>query len=80
MYALGLENVNKDAPVKFDSGKGSRVCSKHFSSDMFKEGKKKAILKHNAVPTIFNNSQVSMFLFFLKFVQNWGDREKARTF
>ena len=79
MYALWLENVNKDAPVKFVPGKGSRVCSKHFSSDMFKEGKQKTILKHNAVPTIFNNSQVSMFLFFLKFVQNWGDREKART-
>ena len=70
MYALWLENVNKDAPVKFVPGKGSRVCSKHFSLDMFKEGKKRAILKHNAIPTIFNNSQVSMFLFFLKFVQN----------
>ena len=60
MYALWLENVIKDAPVKFVPGKGSRVCSKHFSPDMFKEDKKRAILKHNAVPTIFNDSQVSI--------------------
>ena len=40
MYALWLENVNKDAPVKFVPGKGSHVCSKHFSPDMFKEDKK----------------------------------------
>ena len=63
MYALWLEKVNKDAPVRFVPGKESRLCSKHFSSDMFKEGKKRAILRRNAVPTIFGNSQVSMFPF-----------------
>ena len=63
MYALWLEKVNKDAPVRFVPGKESRLCSKHFSSDMFKEGKKRVILKRNAVPTLNSYSQVSMFPF-----------------
>ena len=50
MYALWLENVNKDAPVKFVPGKGSRVCSKHFSLDMFKEGKKKSYFETQCHP------------------------------
>ena len=58
MYALWVKNFNKDAPVKFVPVKGSRLCSKHFSSNMFKEGGKRAILKRNAIPTIFGKSQV----------------------
>ena len=50
MYALWLEKVNKDAPVRFVPGKESRLCSKHFSSDMFKEGKKKSYFETQRCP------------------------------
>ena len=62
MYALWVKNVNKDAPVKFVPVKGSRLCSKHFISNMFKEGGKRAILTRNAIPTIFGKSQVGNVL------------------
>ena len=43
-------------PVKFVPMKNSRLCSKHFSADMFEKGySQRPVLKPNAVPTIFND-------------------------
>jgi hypothetical protein len=65
MYAKSLENVNKNALVKFVPTGGSRLCSEHFSSDMKDEGGQRVILKPFAVPTIFPTSEVCVFLSFL---------------
>jgi hypothetical protein len=62
MYAIWVENANKNSPVKFVPTKGSRICSGHFNSDMIEEGGKRMILKSYAVPTIFPNFQVCAFL------------------
>ena len=48
--------------MKFIPTKGSRVCSKHFSTDMIDEVGQRVILKPNAVPTIFPSSQVCVFV------------------
>ena len=46
--------MNKHAPVKFVPTKSSRLCSEHFSADMFEKGyRQKVVLKPDAVPTIF---------------------------
>jgi hypothetical protein len=58
MYATWVAIVNRNAPVKFAPTKGSHVCSEHFSLDMIKEGGARVILKLDAFPTIFPNSQV----------------------
>ena len=43
-------------PVKFVPMKNSRLCSKHFSADMFEKGySQRPVLKPYAVPTIFND-------------------------
>ena len=49
------KNVNKGGPAKFVPLKDSRICSKHFSADVFEENGRggKAALKPYAVPTIF---------------------------
>ena len=60
MHAKWVENVNKNAPGKIVPTKGSRLCSAHFSVDMVKEDRERVILKPNAVPTIFNFSQVGI--------------------
>jgi hypothetical protein len=65
MYTKWLENVNKNALVKFVPTGGSRICSEHFSSDMKEEGGQRVILKPFAVPTIFPTSQVCVFDSFL---------------
>jgi hypothetical protein len=58
MYGKWLENVNRNAQVKFVPTGGSRLCSKHFSSEMKEEGGQRVILKPFAVPTIFPTSKV----------------------
>ena len=54
LYSIWVENVNKNRPAKFVPVKDSRICSEHFSADMFEDGHGgKAVLKSYAVPTIF---------------------------
>ena len=55
LYSIWVKNANKGGPAKFVPRKDSRICSEHFSSDMFEEDGRggKAILKPFAVPTIF---------------------------
>ena len=58
LYSIWIENVNsqnRNGLTRFAPVKDSRICSKHFSADMFVEGHcGKAVLKPYAVPTIFN--------------------------
>ena len=61
-YAIWLENVNRNAREKFVLTTQSRICSEHFSLDMFEEGGDRVILKPYAVPTIFPCSQVCGYL------------------
>ncbi|CAB3987619.1 DNA transposase THAP9, partial [Paramuricea clavata] len=60
MYGKWLENVNRNAQVKFMPTGGSRLCSEHFSSaaEMKEEGGQRVILTPFAVPTIFPISKV----------------------
>ena len=69
-YAIWLENVNQNSPVKFVPTKQSRICSEHFSLDMFEEGGVRVILKPYAVPTIFPHSQVCMCLHIFSIIDN----------
>ena len=64
MYAKWVENVNKNALVKFVPTEATRICSEHFRSDMKEEGGQKVILTPFAVPTIFTTSQVCVFVIF----------------
>ena len=51
---MWVENVNRSRPTNFVPVKDSRICSEHFSADMFEEGHgKKAVLKPYAVPCVF---------------------------
>ena len=68
-YAIWLENVNKNSPVTFVPTKQGRICSEHFSLDMFEEGGVRVILKPFAVPTIFPHSQVCMRLHILSIIK-----------
>ena len=69
LYKKWLDNVNKNAPVKFVVAEGTdrRICSEHFSADMKEEGGQRVILKPFAVPTIFHTSQVCAYQFFSLF-------------
>jgi hypothetical protein len=58
MYGKWLENVNRNARIKFVQTRGSRLCSEHFSSEMKEEGGQRVILKLFAVPKIFPTSKV----------------------
>ena len=69
-YAIWLENVNKNSPVKFVPTKQSRISSEHFSLDMFEEGRVRVILKPCVVPKIFPHSQVCMCLHILSIIDN----------
>ena len=69
-YAIWLENVNQNSPVKFAPTKQSRICSEHFSLDMFEEGGVRVILKPYAVPTIFPHSRVCMCLHIFSIIDN----------
>ena len=44
MYAKWVENVNKNALVKFVPTEATRICSEHFRSDMKEEVGQKVIL------------------------------------
>ena len=62
LYSMWVENISSLMPVKFVPMKSSRVCSKHFSADMFEKAcySQRATLKPYAVPTIFSEcGQVS---------------------
>ena len=52
-----VKNENKGGPAKFVPVKDmfSRICSEHYSADMFEEHGRggKAVLEPYAVPTIF---------------------------
>ena len=61
MYAIWLERVNRNSPVKFAPTSGSRICSEHFSMDMFEKGGQRMNLKPYAVPTIFPKYEVCIF-------------------
>ena len=56
LYSMWVENVNRGRceQTKFVPVKDSRLCSEHFSAEMFEESRgEKAVLKPYAVPTIF---------------------------
>ncbi|XP_028416401.1 THAP domain-containing protein 5-like [Dendronephthya gigantea] len=50
--------MNRDAAVKFIPTKGSLLCSEHFRADMLQMTGQKMMLLPDAVPTIFQKSQV----------------------
>ena len=54
LHGLWVENISKLMPVKFFPTKSSRLCSKHFSVDMFEKASysKRIALKPYALPTI----------------------------
>ena len=58
LHAIWVENVNRDAAVKFIPTKGSRLCSEHFSANVLQMTEQKVTLLPDAVPTIFQKSQV----------------------
>jgi hypothetical protein len=60
-YAIWVKNVNRNAPVKFVPTTASRICSEHFSADMIGESGQRVMLKPNALPTIFPESQVCIY-------------------
>ncbi len=60
---MWVENVNRSRPTKFVPVKDSRICSEHFSADMFEEGHgEKAVLKPYAVPS---SSMPRLVLYFV---------------
>ncbi len=68
LHSIWVENISKLMPVKFVPMKNSRLCSKHFSADMFEKGySQRTVLKPYAVPTIFNDcfDQVGCVLFII---------------
>ncbi len=68
LHSIWVENISKLMPVKFVPMKNSRLCSKHFSADMFEKGySQRIVLKPYAVPTIFNDcfGQVGCVLFII---------------
>ena len=77
LHSMWVENINKVTLVKFVPTNKSRLCSKHFSADMFaKTGySKRTVLKPNAVPTIFDecSGQVQFYIspFIIYFVVNY---------
>ena len=53
---MWVENVNRSSPTKFVPVKDSRICSEHFSADMFEERHgEKAVLKPYAVITLLRH-------------------------
>ncbi len=66
LYSMWVENVNRSRPTKFVPVKDSRICSEHFSADMFEEGHgEKAVLKPYAVPTVFKQHACRLVLYFV---------------
>ena len=65
LYARWMENVKKNAPVQFVARKGSRLCSEHFSVDVMQQVGQRIMLLPGAVPTIFQNSQVCVYILVL---------------
>ena len=57
LFGIWVDNINKHAPEKFVPRESSRLCSAHFSSDLFEKGySQKTMLKPYAVPTLFDQS------------------------
>ena len=87
-YAMWVENINRNAPIKLSPTTASRVCSEHFSEDMIDGSGQRVILKPNAVPTIFSKSQVCILkdnfivcrVFSTKSVQTSKPKMRVKSF
>ena len=68
LYSINVwvKNENKGGPAKFVQVKDSRICSEHFSADMFEvDGRGgKAVLKPYAVPQSLS-SLLKLVLYFV---------------
>ena len=79
LHSKWVESINKFMQVKFVPTSKSRLCSKHFSADMFQKAgySKRTVLKSHAVPTIFYECFVQVhtvllfYVFIICFVVNY---------
>ena len=70
LHSKWVESINKFMQVKFVPTSKSRLCSKHFSADMFQKAgySKRIVLKSHAVPTIFDECFVHRYIQFCYFM------------